>query len=108
LIAFPILIFFIQLCRIQRSPTKSLDIYDQMAHCETKMEIEPKTEAESPRRDSALMKSANNTVEEDDIDSQNHLTGARLLIIVSVITTVAFLVFLDSSIIVTVSFSLPK
>jgi hypothetical protein len=48
---------------------------------------------------------AEDVVEENSglTEAQEHLSGVRLLIIVLVVTVVAFLVFLDSSILVTVS-----
>jgi hypothetical protein len=38
-----------------------------------------------------------------DADTHEYLTGPRLVVVISIVITVAFLLFLDSSVIVTVS-----
>jgi hypothetical protein len=45
----------------------------------------------------------NKKVDDEDADRHEYLTGTRLIVVVSIVITVAFLLFLDSSIIVTVS-----
>ena len=47
--------------------------------------------------------SESKAVEGDTVDTQEYLTGIRLAVLVAITTAVAFLVFLDSSILVTVS-----
>jgi hypothetical protein len=47
--------------------------------------------------------SESKAVEGDMVDTQEYLTGIRLAVLVAITTAVAFLVFLDSSILVTVS-----
>ncbi len=65
------------------------------------IEAKTKTDGEGSGGESIKIESGSNT--EDIVESAEHLTGARLFLVVSIVTTVAFLVFLDSSILVTVS-----
>jgi hypothetical protein len=65
---------------------------------------ETKTEVDASGSELAAVESDINDGEENRIESPEHLTGINLVIVVSIVTTVAFLVFLDSSILVTVSY----
>jgi hypothetical protein len=62
-----------------------------------------KIESEVVGEKSDETESESKAVEGDMVDTQEYLTGIRLAVLVAITTAVAFLVFLDSSILVTVS-----
>jgi hypothetical protein len=62
-----------------------------------------KIESEVVGEKSDETESESKAVEGNMVDTQEYLTGIRLTVLVAITTAVAFLVFLDSSILVTVS-----